>query len=235
MVSEVDAPVNVLLRPGGPTVAELADLGVARISVGGAFAFACLGALEKAAAGLLDGELPPGGTTSTAGAKLARRAFGVMSYTGTEGETSAVFRRDLDPLMLGATAATFVAPGSVTNGEFGLFRWDIPARGGGAGGALPPRVLRVVLRRVRHGHALQRRGSGAPLPAGGFCYVPPGGVHGFRNDADEPASMLILFAPGIARERYFEELAEIRRTGAELSEQEWAELLRPPRPGQPLI
>jgi hypothetical protein len=57
-----------------------------------------------------------------------------MSYTGTEGETSAVFRRDLEPLMLGATAATFVAPGSVTNGQFGLYRWDIPARGGGAGG-----------------------------------------------------------------------------------------------------
>jgi hypothetical protein len=57
-----------------------------------------------------------------------------MSYTGTEGETSAVFRRDLDPLMLGATAATFVAPGSVTNGQFGLYRWDIPAHGGGAGG-----------------------------------------------------------------------------------------------------
>jgi hypothetical protein len=36
--------------------------------------------------------------------------------------------------------------------------------------------------------------------------------------------MLILFAPGIAREGYFEELAEIRRTGAEPTEQEWADL-----------
>ena len=75
VVREVDVPVNVLLRPGGPTVAELADLGVARISVGGAFAFACLGALEKAARGLLDGELPPWDDVA-AGAKLARRAFG---------------------------------------------------------------------------------------------------------------------------------------------------------------
>jgi 2-methylisocitrate lyase-like PEP mutase family enzyme len=75
VVREVDAPVNVLLRPGGPTVAELADLGVARISVGGAFAFACLGALAKAAQGLLDGELPPWDDVA-AGAKLARRAFG---------------------------------------------------------------------------------------------------------------------------------------------------------------
>jgi 2-methylisocitrate lyase-like PEP mutase family enzyme len=78
VVREVDVPVNVLLRPGGPTVAELADLGVARISVGGAFAFACLGALEKAARGLLDGELPPWDDV-LAGAKLARRAFGTSA------------------------------------------------------------------------------------------------------------------------------------------------------------
>ena len=29
-----------------------------------------------------------------------------------------------------------------------------------------------------------------------FLYVPPGGIHGFRNDADAPASILMLFAPG---------------------------------------
>jgi len=45
----------------------------------------------------------------------------------------AVFRRDLDPVVVGTTAATFVAPGSVTNGEFGLVRWDVAANTGGAG------------------------------------------------------------------------------------------------------
>jgi 2-methylisocitrate lyase-like PEP mutase family enzyme len=49
VVSAVDRPVNVLALAGAPTVAELADLGVARISVGGAFAFAALGALVEAA------------------------------------------------------------------------------------------------------------------------------------------------------------------------------------------
>ena len=34
-VKELDAPVNVLLRPGAPSIGELAALGVARISVGG--------------------------------------------------------------------------------------------------------------------------------------------------------------------------------------------------------
>jgi len=32
--------------------------------------------------------------------------------------------------------------------------------------------------------------------AGDFLFVPEGGIHGFFNDADEAASMLILFAPG---------------------------------------
>lgn len=32
--------------------------------------------------------------------------------------------------------------------------------------------------------------------AGDYLYVPPGGVHGFRNESQEPASILILFTPG---------------------------------------
>jgi len=54
VVEAVDRPVNVLALPAGPTVPELADLGVARISVGGAFAFAALGALVAAGRELLE-------------------------------------------------------------------------------------------------------------------------------------------------------------------------------------
>ncbi len=54
VVESVDRPVNVLALPGGPPVAELADAGVRRISVGGAFAFAAYGALIEAARELLD-------------------------------------------------------------------------------------------------------------------------------------------------------------------------------------
>ena len=49
VVREVDLPVNVLAMRGGPTVSELASAGVRRVSVGGAFAFAALGALVEAA------------------------------------------------------------------------------------------------------------------------------------------------------------------------------------------
>jgi 2-methylisocitrate lyase-like PEP mutase family enzyme len=44
----------VLALPNAPTVAELADLGVARISVGSAFSNAALGALVESARELRD-------------------------------------------------------------------------------------------------------------------------------------------------------------------------------------
>jgi 2-methylisocitrate lyase-like PEP mutase family enzyme len=49
VVEAVDVPVNVLLVPGVPMVAELAAIGVARISVGSAFALTALGGLVEAA------------------------------------------------------------------------------------------------------------------------------------------------------------------------------------------
>ena len=43
LVQAVDRPVNVIVRAGGPTVAELAERGVARISVGGSLAWVAAG------------------------------------------------------------------------------------------------------------------------------------------------------------------------------------------------
>jgi 2-methylisocitrate lyase-like PEP mutase family enzyme len=54
VVTSLDRPVNVLAVAGAPSVSELAEAGVSRISVGGAFAFAALGALVDAATELRD-------------------------------------------------------------------------------------------------------------------------------------------------------------------------------------
>ena len=75
VVDAVDRPVNVLALADAPPVSQLADLGVARISVGGAFAFAALGALAEAAR-----ELRNAGTYgylrgAAAGRKAADAAF----------------------------------------------------------------------------------------------------------------------------------------------------------------
>lgn len=52
VVTATDLPVNVLASPVVPTVAGLAELGVARISVGGAFAYAAYGTAVAAASEL---------------------------------------------------------------------------------------------------------------------------------------------------------------------------------------
>ncbi len=76
LVASVDRPVNVLARPGAPAVSELAAVGVSRVSVGGAFAFAALGAVIEAAR-----ELRVEGTytfleRASVGLQGARSAFG---------------------------------------------------------------------------------------------------------------------------------------------------------------
>jgi 2-methylisocitrate lyase-like PEP mutase family enzyme len=75
VVKSVDVPVNVLLRPGGPTVGELAAVGVARISVGGAFHLVSLGAVEAAARELLEQGTHGFWKQAGAGFKARERAF----------------------------------------------------------------------------------------------------------------------------------------------------------------
>jgi mannose-6-phosphate isomerase-like protein (cupin superfamily) len=57
---------------------------------------------------------------------------------------------------------------------------------------------------------------------GDFLFVPEGGVHGFRNESGEPASMLLLFTPGAPREDYFETLADAARREA-MDEGDWTD------------
>ncbi|MBC3191019.1 isocitrate lyase/phosphoenolpyruvate mutase family protein [Pseudonocardia sp. C8] len=54
VVGSVDRPVNVLVHAAAPTVAELASVGVARISVGSAFFHVAMGALARAGHELLE-------------------------------------------------------------------------------------------------------------------------------------------------------------------------------------
>jgi mannose-6-phosphate isomerase-like protein (cupin superfamily) len=47
---------------------------------------------------------------------------------------------------------------------------------------------------------------------GDFVHVPEGGIHAFRNESGESASMLLHFAPGAPREGYFEGLMDLAGT-----------------------
>lgn len=70
VVAAVGAPVNVLALPGGPTVAELASVGVRRVSTGGALAAAAYGALMEGAR-----ELRSAGTSRYSEARVSSEAL----------------------------------------------------------------------------------------------------------------------------------------------------------------
>jgi quercetin dioxygenase-like cupin family protein len=149
-----------------------------------------------------------------------------VTYQGDGEEGTARLRDGIPPLKMGsgiATNATFVAPGSVTGGEFGLFRWDMPAGSGGSGLHFH-RGFSESFYVIAGTMKLWHESRWTEVSEGGFLYVPPGGVHGFANESGAPASMIILFAPGVAREKYFEELAAIRTEGRVLSDEERADL-----------
>ena len=118
-----------------------------------------------------------------------------------------IFRRAADHER--TATIVFVAPGSSTNGEFGLFEARV-APGQGASPHYHTTFSESFY--VLSGRLTLRAGADErAVTAGDFVHVPPTGVHAFRNepDADADARFLILFSPGIAREGYFRELAAL--------------------------
>jgi mannose-6-phosphate isomerase-like protein (cupin superfamily) len=149
-----------------------------------------------------------------------------MTYAGGDGEVGARFRlaEDVEQINRASGALTrFVAPGSVTNGQFGLFEWSMPAHDGGPSPHFHKTFSEsfYITTGTVQLYDGQRWTVAEP---GDFLYVPEGGIHAFRNSSDRPASMLILFAPGSPREEYFRETAAIAASGRELSYDEWTEL-----------
>lgn len=73
VVAAVALPLNVLILPGGPTVAELASAGVRRVSTGSLLAGAAYGALVEDARTLTAAGTAPGGQIAR---ETLRTAFG---------------------------------------------------------------------------------------------------------------------------------------------------------------
>lgn len=149
-----------------------------------------------------------------------------MTYTADHGQVSA---RSQDAssaeqhTLRAGTIARFTATGSLTDGRFGLYEWQMKPRSGGPSAHYHKTFAEsfyIVSGTIR----LYDGSSWTDAGPGDFKYVPAGGIHAFRNDSDQPASMLILFTPGIPRETYFRELADIASTGRTLTDTEWTDL-----------
>ena len=150
-------------------------------------------------------------------------------YAGDTGAVSATFRRaDAPPdLAIGVKSRVgYLATGATTDGQFGLYRWDLAAV---EPAGSPPtghyhRTFAESFHILDGTVSLYDGDKWVDATAGDFLYVPPGGIHAFANNSGQAASMLILFTPGAPREAYFEELADIVGNGRELTKQDWTEL-----------
>ena len=131
-------------------------------------------------------------------------------YDGA-GEASAWVRRTEEPAALtyrnGGTV-DYLARGDATGGLFGLYRWNFSGPRSGPDAHFHKTISESFY--VLTGTVKFFDGTawvdGRP---GDFVHVPPGGIHGFRNESGEPASMLLHFAPGAPREPYFETLKAV--------------------------
>jgi mannose-6-phosphate isomerase-like protein (cupin superfamily) len=146
-------------------------------------------------------------------------------YDDPSGVVSARLRpADAAPDLVGPLSSVhYLATGSGTGGDYGLYRWEMGAAPSGPGAHFHRTMSEAFY--VLDGEVRLYDGERwIEATRGDFLYVPAGGIHAFRNESGVPASMLILFAPGAPREAYFEETADIARSGRELSPQEWDEL-----------
>ncbi len=145
-----------------------------------------------------------------------------MSYSAESGDRTAAFRRlaDVPTILTPGISMHLLATGDLTDEAFGLFERHMGPRAGGP----EPHVHRTFSESFYVLDGTVRFYDGEQWVEGGrgdFLHVPKGGIHAFKNDADADAAMLILFAPGSARERFFQEAAEIRNSGRELTPEEW--------------
>lgn len=148
-------------------------------------------------------------------------------YLGDGGEPSATYRPTTSPpdvTYKNGTTVDYLATGAGTGGLFGLYRWTMGPKAGGPGPHFHRTIAESFFVLTGSVRIFDGREWVETRP-GDFIHVPFGGIHGFRNDVDEPASMLIHFAPGAPREGYFEGLARFSFEGRP-SDEEMAEFYR---------
>lgn len=136
-------------------------------------------------------------------------------YLGESGEVSATYRPvDHEPEVVypNGTRFHYLATGTLTRGLFGLYRWEAGAHSGGPAPHFHRTFTESFYVLVGTVQIYDGRTWVRTQP-GDFVHVPEGGIHGFSNDSDAPAAMLIHFAPGAPREAYFESNARFARDG----------------------
>ena len=134
-------------------------------------------------------------------------------YDGTDGEVTATVKSGADAPDLvypNGNRVTYLARGEGTGGLFGLYKWEFSDAVSGPDAHFHRTIAESFY--VLTGEVRIFDGTDwVTTRSGDFAHVPPGGMHGFRNESGAPASMLLHFAPGAPREAYFEGLDRLAR------------------------
>jgi quercetin dioxygenase-like cupin family protein len=138
-------------------------------------------------------------------------------YQGESGEKTAWHRGvDSEPDIVypNGNTAHYLVTGEQSSGLLGMYQWNMGPEPSGPGPHFHRSysesfyVLSGSVRIFDGNDWIETR-------SGDYVYAPPGAVHGFRNESGEPASMLILFAPGAPREAYFKGLIGLAELSAD--------------------
>ncbi|KAA0928610.1 cupin domain-containing protein [Streptomyces apricus] len=132
---------------------------------------------------------------------------------------------DAVKVRIGETTTTrYLAVAATTDGRLGIFHHHMLP---GAAGAAPHYHTKIAESfYIISGEVTVHDGTGwHKAQAGDLMHVPENAVHGFRNDSDAPAEMLIIFTPAENREAFFTGLSELLADGNTPSRAEMVALM----------
>jgi mannose-6-phosphate isomerase-like protein (cupin superfamily) len=122
-------------------------------------------------------------------------SYPAAHYLGEGGEVNARFRPagQQREVINRTGTASYLATGASTNGDFGLYCWDMGPQPSGPDAHFHQTISESFF--ILSGTVRLFNGERwIDATAGDFLYVPEGGIHAFRNESGAAASMLLLFA-----------------------------------------
>ncbi len=111
-------------------------------------------------------------------------------------------------VMIGGMRVHYLARSGATRDALGIYRVELAPRSPGAGLHRHARLTETF--EVHTGRLTVRiEGHTLELGPGDFVLIPPDQPHAFANRGDEPVRFTLSFTPALAREGFFEGLAEL--------------------------
>ncbi|MFD7306684.1 cupin domain-containing protein [Promicromonospora sp. NPDC059942] len=120
-------------------------------------------------------------------------------------------------IRLGGSGSTIeiLASAAETDGALSLYRWRLAPTSRGPAPHFHTTFGETFV--VEDGEVDYFDGTAwRTLRPGDTAHSPRGTVHGLRKERDEPATLLMVLAPGVRREDYFAQLSALQHTAQEV-------------------